>query len=335
MKINFHPDKHNWLITGGCGFIGINLIDFLIKKNPDTSIRILDNLSVGKRDDLRKICSFSEIDGKKITEKPRNIELLIGDIRDPEICAHACQDIDILIHLAASTGVEQSVKDPVMDMKNNVFGILNVLEAAKKNNIHKFIFASSGAPLGEVVPPIHEEKVPKPISPYGASKLSGEGYCSVYYRTFGLKTITLRFGNVYGPRSMHKSSVIAKFFKQAITGEPIEIYGDGNQTRDYIYMDDLIRAIILAASADVGGEIFQIATYRETTVNEIARIIKDLVEEAYGNKVNIIYSSERLGDMKRNYSDISKAKSILKYKPEFDIKTGLKLTFEFFKQNMK
>ena len=232
----------NWLITGGCGFIGVNLVDKLLQKIPQINIRILDNLSVGTREDLKEVCEYHEISSHDIKGSPKGVELLVGDIRNYEVCLKACEGIQVVVHLAASTGVPQSIENPRRDMEMNVIGTFNMLEASRHQGVEKFIFASSGAPLGEVEPPIHEEIAPKPVSPYGASKLAGEAYCSAYYRTFGLKTIVLRFGNVYGPRSKHKSSVIAKFFKRALAGEPLEIYGDGNQTHDFIYIDDLLQA---------------------------------------------------------------------------------------------
>ncbi len=220
-------------------------------------------------------------------------------------------------------------------MEANVIGTFNMLEAARRKHVKKFIFGSSGATIGEVEPPIHEEKVPRPVSPYGASKLAGEAYCSAYFRTFGIKTVSLRFGNVYGPLSKHKNSVVAKFFKQAFSGETLEIYGDGNQTRDFIYIDDLIQAIILSVKSDVGGKVFQIATYKETTVNEIANKIKNIMENKIGKKVSIVHGQSRLGDVKRNYSDISKAKRILGFSPEFDLDKGLRNTFEYFRLKNK
>lgn len=319
-----------YLITGGCGFIGINLIDYLIKENPHAKIRVLDNLLVGTRRDLHDITPFSEKDVSTLNNCPEEMELVVGDVRNEETCLKCCKGVDIIVHLAANPGVALSVENPKTDMEANVLGTFNMLEAARKNNVRRFIFASSGAPVGEVEPPIHEEKVPKPVSPYGASKLAGEAYCSAYYRSFGIKTISLRFGNVYGPRSTHKNSVIAKFIKNALLGKPLEVYGDGNQTRDFIFIDDLIRAIILSVNSDIGGEIFQIATCSETTVNNIADKIKRSIERQTDKTVEVIYGSPRAGDVKRNYSDISKAKKMLGFEPRVNLTEGLKVTFDWF-----
>lgn len=319
---------YRYLITGGCGFIGLSLIARLLREAPDTSIRVLDNLSVGEREDLFEVITTIE---RELNVKPSGIELVEGDIRDYDVCNKCCDGIDAIVHLAANTGVAPSIEKPRYDMEANVIGIFNMLEAARQKNVKKFIFASSGAVLGEVKPPVHEEKVPRPVSPYGASKLAGEAYCSAYYRTFGIKTVSLRFANVYGPLSKHKNSVVAKFLKQAFSGETLEIYGDGKQTRDFIYIDDLIQAIILSIRSDIGGEAFQIATYKETTVNEIADKIRNIIENETGRKVSVIHGETRLGDVKRNYSDISKAKRMLGFSPKFDLDRGLKNTFEYFR----
>jgi UDP-glucose 4-epimerase len=323
----------NWLVTGGCGFIGTNLIAHLLEANPKTNVRVLDNLTVGGREDLSEVSHFHEKDISSLKKSPEGVELIVGDIKDYKTSLSCCDGVDIIVHLAASTGVAPSVENPRQDIECNVLGTFNMLEAARVKNVNRFVFASSGAPVGEVEPPINEEKVPKPVSPYGASKLAGEGYCSAYYRTYGLKSVALRFGNVYGPRSKHKSSVVAKFFRQALAGEHLDIYGDGNQTRDFLYIDDLVRAIVLASEAEVGGEVFQIATHRETTVNEIADNIKRIVEDS-GGKVSIIHEQERTGDVRRNYSDISKAKRILGWEPEFDLQEGLMRTFEYFRRHL-
>lgn len=335
---------HHYLITGGCGFIGTSLVAYLLKENPTTKIRVLDNLSVGTKEDLASVCNFVEVDISRLKSQPKSctedishhskIELINGDIRDYDICSKCCEDINIIVHLAANTGVGPSVENPRLDMEANVIGTFNMLEAARQNNVGKFIFASSGAPIGEVDPPIHEEKAPRPVSPYGASKLAGEGYCSAYYRTFGVKTVSLRFGNVYGSLSKHKNSVVAKFIKQALKDETLEIYGDGKQTRDFIYIKDLIEAIILASKAEIGGEIFQIATYKETTVNEIAETVKELIERETDKKVNIIHGDYRRGDVRRNFSDISKARKMLGFEPKYDLTTGLRETFDYFVRNV-
>ena len=358
-QIGINLTNARWLITGGCGFIGTSLIAHLLKENPTTRIRVLDNFSVGTKEDLGRVCDFIELDpsapdSSLLTPHPSLVELIVGDILDDQLALKAAQGVDIIVHLAANTGVAPSVENPRTDMESNVIGTFNLLEAARINGVDRFIFASSGAPIGECEPPIHEELAPHPVSPYGASKLAGEGYCSAHYRTFGIKTVSLRFGNVYGPRSKHKNSVIAKFFKQALNGEALEIYGDGNQTRDFIYIDDLIQAICLAINpnpvafkhsslspqtsllrASPWGKVFQIATFRETTVNEIAHAIKELVESETGKQVSIIYGRPRLGDVKRNYSDISKAKKILGYLPEYDLRKGLATTLRYFLMNDK
>ena len=320
-----------WLITGGCGFIGISLIASLLKKQCDANIRILDNLSVGQKEDLAQVCVFRKITKESVPEKPKGIELLVGDIRDSDITYKACKGVDIVVHLAANTGVAPSVENPHLDCEINVNGMVNMLEAARHNKVKKFIFASSGAPLGEQEPPIHEMKVPRPLSPYGASKLAGEGYCSAYYSSYGLPTIALRFGNVYGPLSKHKSSVVAKFIKQALTGETLVIYGDGNQTRDFIYIQDLVKAIQLAAKSNIGGEVFQIATHEETTVNEFTKELTCAMKEKLPNlEFKVIYGDEQIGDIKRSYSDIAKAREMLGFEPDYNLNKGLRLTIGWF-----
>jgi len=318
-----------WLITGGCGFIGTSLVRSLVAEGVH-SIRIIDNLSVGTREDLETVSAFSETD--KVNDFPTSgVELVVGDILNESLALEVVNGADVIVHLAANTGVGPSVEDPRKDCVSNVIGTLNYLEAARHNKVKRFVLASSGAPVGECEPPIHEELAPHPVSPYGASKLAGEGYCAAYYRTFGVETVCLRFGNVYGPGSGHKNSVVAKFIKQAMNGETLEIYGDGTQTRDFIYIEDLVRAIQLAASKeDVGGEVFQIATNKETTVGEMVDILLSILKEAEIDNVPVIHGEKRQGDVMRNYSDTSKAKAILNWKCEINLKLGLRLTIESF-----
>lgn len=321
----------NWLITGGCGFIGVNLIKFLAGKEPDSNIRILDNLEVGTKDDLADVSPFHELNRASIEAAPRGVELVIGDIRDYETCVQCARGAEIIVHLAGNTGVPQSIEAPLKDMEYNVRGTLNLLEAARIQQVHKFILASSSAVIGETEPPIHENKLPRPVAPYGVSKLAGESYCRVYFGIHGIRTVSLRFGNVYGPHSKHKGSVVAKFIKQALNGETLEIYGDGKQTRDFIYIDDLVDALHRSALANVGGEVFQIATFKETTINNIVMEIKRILEQEHGGAtLKVINAAQRAGDVKNSFSDISKAREMLGFEPRFTLSEGLAKTVGYF-----
>lgn len=322
-----------WLITGGCGFIGTSLIRNL-QAEGGHHVRVLDNLSTGTRDDLKLVCDFREVGADAIEGGPEGVELVVGDILDDQLAQTVAQGVDVIIHLAANTGVGPSVEDPRADCYANVIGTFNYLEAARHNGIKRFVFASSGAPAGEVEPPIHEELPPHPVSPYGASKLAGEGYCSAFARSFGIDTVALRFGNVYGPGSVHKNSVVAKFIRRALDKQPLEIFGDGSQTRDFIYIDDLIGAVMLAASQDnVGGETFQIATSRETTVGEMTEQLVEVLAANGVTGVEVVNAETRVGDVKRNFSDTSKAKARLGWQAETDLKSGLDTTVKYFVGN--
>lgn len=330
-----------WLITGGCGFIGTSLIAYLRSHRPEACLIVLDNLSVGTSTDLGKVCEFGtttadqlDTDTVDTAFKASPVLLVEGDIRNEAHCLACSRDMDVIVHLAANTGVGPSVEDPRGDMVSNVIGTFNMLEATRQNQVKRFIFASSGAPTGEVEPPIHEELAPHPVSPYGASKLAGEGYCSAFYRTFGLETVCLRFGNVYGPGSGHKSSVVAKFIKKALSGEALEIYGDGKQTRDFIFIEDLIRAILLAASvSEAAGETFQIATSREHTVNELVEIMLPILKTAGRDNIRVIHREQRLGDVHRNYSDTSKALNVLDWSASMSLHEGIEKTVNWFREH--
>jgi len=208
----------NWLITGGCGFIGRNLIKNLLAEGGHV-IRVVDNLTVGSRDDLAAVCDFTESDKSSLltpdSSLSSKVELVVGDILDEQLAVQVAQDMDVIVHLAANTGVLPSVENPRLDCVTNVIGTLNYLEAARHNKVGRFIFASSGAPAGECEPPIHEELPPHPVSPYGASKLAGEGM-SAYSRTFGVDTVCLRFSNCLRGTVHQKNSVVAKFIKSAL-----------------------------------------------------------------------------------------------------------------------
>ncbi|HEX2183003.1 MAG TPA: NAD-dependent epimerase/dehydratase family protein [Rubrobacteraceae bacterium] len=321
----------NWLVTGGCGFLGTALVRSLVEEGGH-SVRVVDNLAVGERADLEVVSPFEEVAEVGPMRSGSPVELVVGDILDERLALRAAEGADVIVHLAANTGVMPSIEDPRADCMSNVVGTLNYLEAARQGGVKRFVFASSGGTtIGEAEPPIHEEMVPHPVSPYGASKLAGEGYCSAYFRTFGIETVALRFGNVYGPLSGHKNSVVARFIKRASSGEVLEIYGDGTQTRDFIYVGDLTRAVRLAASVEgVGGEIFQIATSAETTVQELVERLLPVLAASGIKDVEVRNTEARRGEVRRNYADTSKAERMLGWRAEVDLDEGLRRTVAWF-----
>jgi UDP-glucose 4-epimerase len=323
-----------WLITGGCGFIGTALIRNLTRAG-DQQITVVDNLSIGSREDLEAASEFREMDPGALPvqswSRGQSCQLVVGDIGNRALAEQVCAGADVVVHLAANAGVAQSVQDPHFDCLTNVVGTLNYLDAARRAGVPRFIFASSGAAVGECEPPTDEQKLPRPASPYGASKAAGEAYCSTYHRTFGLETVCLRFGNVYGPGSKHKGSVVAKFIKQILAGETLEVYGDGGQSRDYLYIDDLVQAIRAAAEAEnVGGETFQIATSRETTVLELLEKLHTVSKARGVEPARVSHAATRSGDVRRNFSDTSKAARMLGWSAPTTLDEGLGRTFDWF-----
>jgi UDP-glucose 4-epimerase len=247
-----------------------------------------------------------------------------------------------VVHAAAQTGVPSSLANPRRDCEINVCGTLALLEACRAEASEakcgapgdlvggqrgpRFLFASSNAPLGRQTPPATEDKAPLPVSPYGASKLAGEAYCLAYHGSWGLETVALRFGNVYGPYSAHKNSVIAKFFRDVLAQGRITLDGDGQQTRDFIYVGDLCRAILRAMESRVAGEVFQIATGIETSIGDLA----SMAQQAMTRKVELLHGPARQGDMRQNYSSIGKARVLLGWEPQTGLREGLRATWEWF-----
>jgi UDP-glucose 4-epimerase len=300
------------LVTGGAGFIGLNLIETLAAAGYvvtvfDTSEAGLDALPGGG-----------------------SMRFVQGDVRDAAALGRAIEGCSAVVHLAAQTGVPGSVEDPRTDCDINVLGTLNVLEAARRassgDSPLRVVFASSNAPMGRQAPPAREDAAPLPVSPYGASKLAGEAYCLAYHGSFGLGTVALRFANVYGPRSGHKTSVVAAFIRDALAGAPLTVYGDGAQTRDFIYVDDLCRAVVAALQSDAAGEIYQIATGVETSINELI----DILSEVSGRRLDVRRQPARVGDVARNFSDISKARDQLAWQPSVSLREGLSTTWSWF-----
>jgi UDP-glucose 4-epimerase len=300
------------LITGGCGFIGLNLIAFL-KKNTRHHIMVLDNLSLGKREYLAGF----------------DVNFVEGDIRDADIVKKMMKETNAVVHLAADTRVISSIENPAFNFDVNVNGTYNLLAMAKDHDVERFVFASTGgAIVGDAIPPVHEGMVPKPLSPYGASKLCGEAYCSAFAGSYGMKTVSLRFSNVYGPRSFHKGSVVAQFMKRILKKEPLKVYGDGEQTRDFVYVEDLCDAIESALRIDQGGNAYQLGTGVEISVNQLIEFMRNSIGEEY--RISVEYVAARQGEVKKNYCDISLSRKVLNYKPETVLSEGLKKTWRWF-----
>ena len=299
------------LIKGGCGFIGANLVPYLRSK--DYNIRVLDNLSRGHREFIAD----------------ENVEVIKGDIRDKQAVTEAVEGIDYIIHLAAYGSVVESISDPFTNFDINALGTLQVLEAANQANVKKFIFASTGGALiGDAEPPVNENSTPRPKSPYGASKLVGEGYCCAYAGSFGLSTVMLRFGNIYGNISAHKKGAITVFCKSLMLDEALYIFGDGKASRDFLHVNDLCHGIFQALSSDLApGTALHLATSRETTVNELA----DILRKAAGKPEHpIIYKEQRAGEVLRNFAACEKAEKLIGFKPQINLEDGLQQTWEWY-----
>lgn len=324
-----------WLVTGGAGFVGSNLISAILTERPDDRVAVLDNFSASAFDEF--ICG-APLDRAELVapdaplwDESRLIGVIEGDIRDMEMVGRVTAGADIIVHLAANTGVGPSVENPRRDSEMNVGGTLNMLEGARAAGVKCFIFASSGAPAGLSVPPITETIAPRPVSPYGASKLAGEGYCCAYAVAFGVPTVALRFSNIYGPRSWRKGSVVATFIRQAMANEPITINGDGTQTRDFIHIDDLTRAILLAATTEgLSGELYQVATGRETSVNELLALLQEKFAAAGLPAIDLRRGERSPADVQRNFADASKAARELGWRPRKDLAEGLGETLDWF-----
>ncbi len=300
------------LVTGGRGFIAVNLVELL---REDWDVRVLDNMEhpspTGWSDGQ---CEFIE-----------------GDILDEALLRAAMQDVTAVVHLAAYGSVVDSVMNPVMNFRINAEGTFRVLNAAVAARVKRFVFASTGGALiGDAEPPVDEGSLPKPISPYGAGKLCGEAYCHAFAKSYGLETVCLRFGNVYGPHSLHKKGVVTNFAKALLRDEPMIVYGDGAASRDYIYVKDLANGIVAALRSDIeGGEVFHLATSRETTVWELGEMLRKIAGRP---QHPIEFRATRRGEVVRNFANYEKARLQIGFRPEFRLEEGLEATWKWFEE---
>ena len=309
----------NYLVTGGGGFIGSNLVRALL--DAGHSVRVLDNFETGRRENL--------------TEINDRIDLIEGDIRDLTTCQSACAEMEVVLHQAALGSVPRSIEDPTTTNAVNIGGTLNMLWAAHQAKARRFVFAASSAAYGESAAlPKQEDMLPAPISPYGVSKLTCEHYCRVFYQAYGLETFSLRYFNVFGPRqdpTSQYAAVIPLFVSALLRNKPPLVFGDGEQTRDFTYIDNVVQANMLAADAkNAQGQVINIACHKQISLNRILDILRELL----GADTPANYTGPRSGDIKHSLADVTRAKELLGFEPRIDFEQGLRLAIDWYKANL-
>lgn len=310
------------LLTGGAGFIGSNIANYIVKNKLVEELVILDNLSTGNIDNLKDIIN--------------NVKFVLGDFRDYKLCLSLTKDIDAVCHQGALPNVIRSIENPMITNDNNINGTLNLLNACRENKIKRFVYASSSSVYGgNLLLPKKEEMECFPLSPYSVSKYTVELYSKVYYNLFNVETIGLRYFNVFGQRQNPNSTysaVIPKFIKNSLNNLPSTINGNGQNSRDFTYIDNIIEANILALTTEntkAYGEVFNIAYGNMTTILELYNKINKIT----GMENSLVFGARVKGDVENSLSDITKAKEILNYNPKINIDEGLKRTVEWYIKN--
>jgi len=312
----------HYLVTGGAGFIGSNLAHALVDRGEQ--VRILDNFATGREENIAGLVEHKKVD------------LIRGDITDGETVARAVRGVDYVLHQAAIPSVPRSIEDPLGGDHTNVHGTVTVLDAARKAGVKRVIFAASSSAYGEKTPgePKVETMTPAPLSPYAAAKLAGEYYLQAFYHSYGLETVALRYFNIFGPRQDPKSqyaAVIPNFVTAALQGRPATIFGDGETSRDFCFVENAIEANLLACTAQgAAGEVFNIACGESTSLNQTVDIIAGIV----GKKIPAIHEAPRVGDIKYSLADIGKARRILGYTGRIKFPEGLARTIAWYKQTL-
>ncbi|MBM4278767.1 MAG: SDR family oxidoreductase [Deltaproteobacteria bacterium] len=307
------------LVTGGAGFIGSNLTEALLKMGHQ--VRVLDDFSTGKKENLA------------YNEAYPFLELVEGDIRDVTTCQKAMEGIEYVFHQAALPSVQRSVEDPLTSNAVNTGGTLNLLVAARDAGVRRLIYAASSSAYGDTPTlPKHEEMVPSPLSPYALQKFTGEVYGRLFFELYGLETISLRYFNIFGPKQDPNSiysAVIPRFIDALVSGRPPVIYGDGEQSRDFTYIDNVVHANLLAMNAvRTQGEVVNVACGRRVSLNQLVKILQDII----GSHVSPRYEETRQGDVRHSLADIKRVKTLLNYDPKVGIEEGLRRTVEYFKK---
>ena len=303
-------DYSEILVTGGAGFIGSHIVDRLLQEG--LTVRILDNMSTGEKKNLAQ------------HQNKKSFRFIQGDIRNFDLVKKAVEGVDAVVHEAALVSVMRSVEDPILSNEINVKGTVNLLKACVDAHVKRFVLASSCAVYGDTESlPNNENLAPKPLSPYAADKLAAETYAKVFHDVYGLETLSLRYFNVYGPRQKYGpySGVISIYINRLQENEPLLIIGDGNQTRDFLNVKDVVEANINALTKPKAeGEVFNISTGEATTINKLAEIIQQIMGKTDLKPVHV---EQRPGDIMHSYGDASKAERKLGYKPRVQLEKGL------------
>ena len=308
------------LVTGGAGFIGSHIVDRLLDEG--FHVRVVDDLSTGEKKNLVQ------------HESKKSFQFIQGDIRNYDLVKKVVRGVHAVFHEAALVSVTSSVKNPLLTNEINVTGTINLLKACVDSHIKRFIFASSCAIYGDSITlPQHENLLPMPLSPYAVSKLAAENYIKVFHDVYDLETVTLRYFNVYGPRQKYGPycGVISTFINRLLEKRPPTIYGDGEQTRDFVNVNDVVEANMLALlKQKVAGEVFNISTGEAINVNTLARSLQRIMGRA---NLKPVYAEARPGDIRNSYADISKARKEMGYKPKVKLDEGLNELVKWYAKN--
>jgi nucleoside-diphosphate-sugar epimerase len=305
----------HYLVTGGAGFIGSHLAEALVARGDE--VRVVDSLVTGHRENLAGLPA---------------VELIVGDLADPDVARRAMQGVDVVLHQAAIPSVPRSVQDPVTSHRANVDATLNVLVAARDAGVRRLVYAGSSSAYGNApVLPKVETMPPAPLSPYALQKLVAEQYCQLFTQLYGIETVTIRYFNVFGPRqdpSSPYSGVISLFIDALFRGSRPTIYGDGEQTRDFTYVANVVDGVLRAVEApDASGEVINVATGGRVSLNELFRAVRDIV----GSTVEPVYEQTRSGDVRDSQADIGKALAMLGYQPRVAFEDGLAKTVAWYR----